>query len=354
MFLLRMYRCLLKLYPREFYADFGDEMLVVFEEASRHKDGSQTLFYLREFGGLLKNIMIQHGQSPRGFKLHKLFQKRFIPLWIFLISLMGGAWFSLSYWGYLTLPTSRITQLDQIDRVSLVQFDADHIPTALPLENLPHLITPNFPPSQVLAHIPETAVLETVLDQGLAQDLTEALTREQVFVGAPRSNYQPEPMMGASCNGACFVPGLQPQADGSIELIFPQFTADGQLTQETITERITPNERWYYGYIRPAGYVIQGRDSEGTPMVFVAMTSGAFGNDRYRYHELIFTLSDSGLTLTSGITYNYDVAGLEGINLTIVTLVLFLLLMLAWSVILLIRETFRVIAHQVRRRRALV
>ena len=356
MIILRLYARLLRLYPREFYARFGADMLGVFAQAwqeCRHGRAAALVFCLHEFGGLLVSIAIEHASEigRPGFRL--LFRKRFVPLWLFVFSLMAAALFSLSYWGYLTVPSSTISAVQTIERVALVRFDENYTMSVIPLDHMPYLITPDFPPSQILSQLPANLNIDKTLDPTLAQELSAALARERVELAAPRAEYLPEPVMNPnSCGENCFQVGVQPQEDGSLVVIYPELNLEGQPPVDSMTQRVTPNDWWYYSFITPAGYVVQGKDADGTPLVFTAIASGAVGNDRYLYHELTFAPGADGLTLRNHMSYRFDISGLEGFNVAVTTTFLFLPLLFLWFLILFIGALIALVRQRTARWRA--
>jgi hypothetical protein len=271
--------------------------------------------------------------------LRRLFRRRLVPLWLFAFSLTAAVLLSLSYWGYLTPPSSTISAMKNIDYIALVRFDAHYNLSVIPLDDMPYLITPDFPPSQILSHLPSNLNIDKTLDPVLAQNLSAALAREGVELAAPRAEYQPEPVMNPNgCGLNCFQAGVQPQEDGSLLVIYPEIRLEGQPTIEAMTQRVTPNDWWYYNFITPAGYVVQGRDADGAPLVFVAIASGAVGNDRYLYHELTFAQGSDGLVLRNRLSYNFDISGMEGFTFPVLTVFLFLPLVFVWYFILFIGE----------------
>ena len=97
---------------------------------------------------------------------------------------------------------------------------------------------------------------------------------------------------------------------------------------------MTPSDLHYYTMLTPAGYLVQGRDNQGQPLIFAAIATNMSG-DRYRYHELTFFYGPDGLILRDGLSYNFDVAGIEVIgSLPIVTIFLFVPLLTGWLAIL--------------------
>lgn len=353
--MLRLYAFLLRCYPRVFYTRFAAEMLDVFAHVSANRAQgrlSALRFWFHEFGGLLFSIAIEHGRAQTPWRL---FRRRLVPVWLFVFSLTLAVIFSLSYWGYLVVPSSTFSTVHTIDQIALVRFDSDYTLTPVPLNDLPHVVMPDFPPSQILTQIDQrqaNLAIEKMIDPALAASLTAALAQERVEIAAPRQEYPREPMINPNdCGENCFSLGVQPQTDGSLLVVYPEYTLAGQPSGSSVTQRVTVNDWWYYGFILPAGYVVQGRDADGTPVIFVALASGAVANDRYRYHELIFTPGADGLTLRSRMSYNFDVAGLEGFNVPIITTFLFVPLLFLWLLIVVVGGVIALVVRQTAGRR---
>ncbi|MBL8162941.1 MAG: hypothetical protein JNJ61_13210 [Anaerolineae bacterium] len=356
MIVIWLYARLLRLYPRAFYERFGAEMLDVFTQAWQARGSGRTAalhFCARELGGLLLSIASEHQRANTLSGLAVLFRRRFIPVWLLVISLLIGGVFSLNYWGYLSVPSSTFSQVQTVDSIVLARFDEDYSATAIPLTERPWLITPGFPPSQILSQIPPALGIERTLDAALTAELAEALADADVFLGV--SYKHPSEPVGSpdDCGQACFQPGVQPQPDGSIQVTYPRMELEGQQPVEAMTQWVTPNDWWYYLYVIPAGYIVQGTDANGERLVFAAIASGAFGNDRYRYHELTFRREADGLILQNRMSYNFDISGLEGINAAVCGLVLFLPLLFAWFAVVLIGALLGFVRRQARRRRSL-
>jgi hypothetical protein len=351
MIILWLYARLLRLYPRGFYERFGLEMLDVFQQARRDRPYGHTatlIFFLREFGGLLISIITEYGQSHSGSGLRMLFRKRFIPVWLFIFSVITAVSISLNYWGYLIRPPSTISAVKTIDHIALVRFDSNFRLSALPLNELPYTDIPDFPPSQILRELPANLRIDKTLDPTLAEQLSAALAHEQVEIGMSHlTDYLPRPAINANgCGQNCFLPGVQPQTDGSLLVIYPEMVLDTLSSEPGFTQHMTPNDAWYYTFVIPAGYVIQGRDADGVPLVFTAIASGAVENDHYRYNELIFTQSAGGLTLRNRQSYNFDIAGLEGFNVALITICLFVPLAFFWFVILFVGSLIAFVRRQ--------
>ncbi len=96
-----LYEGLLRLYPRSYRQQFGDEMIAVFREAGAdvHQKGSlgKARFYFREIGGLFRGALAEHARrifggrvpfplSSRRFDMHPEF--RFPRSTVFLMSII--------------------------------------------------------------------------------------------------------------------------------------------------------------------------------------------------------------------------------------------------------------------------
>jgi hypothetical protein len=68
-----LYEGLLRLYPRAYRQQFGDEMMAVFREADAdvHQEGNLVTarFYLREIGGLFRGALAEHAHHILGSHL---------------------------------------------------------------------------------------------------------------------------------------------------------------------------------------------------------------------------------------------------------------------------------------------
>jgi hypothetical protein len=337
-----LYALLLRLYPRAFYERFGAEMKSVFAQAWTDRPRGRAapfLLWLREFSGLLLNICVQHLHPDNHSPLRGLFRQRFVPMWLLFISLLTGVLFSLTYWGYVSPPSSIISQLQRIDTIALVRLDSDYAMHVIPLRERPHLITPDFPPSQILPQLPTTALLTNSIDPALAN----ALERDGVELFAPAQAYPTEPVVNPNgCGMNCFSVGVVPQEDGSLLIHYSEMRASyGQPPIPAMTRQLTPNDWEYYSYITPAGYIVQGSDAAGTPLLFAAIASGAFADDRYRYQEVIYEANGNRLALRAAQSYNFDIAGLEGMGTALVSGLFFALLVIIWLSILLIVRLLR-------------
>lgn len=338
----RLYRFLLRLYPHDFYAQFADEMASVFDQvwADARSRGKRAVigFCLREVFGLIISIIGERLQN--GISLRRLFQWRLMPFTLLAISVVLAAAISLSYWGYVTLPSTTLPTLQTYDSIALVQFEEDYSVRAIPIHHLPAMVTPEFPPSQILSSIQQRQGNITVsrsLDPALAEKLSAVLVAEGINLYASTYEYPSEPLQ----NDNGFIPGVQQQPDGSLLVIYPGFGTAG-FTEERHVQPVTPDDWWYYGFVLPAGYLVSGQAEDGTPLVFLALATGAFDNDRFRYHELTFEDKGDYLSLRPrSISYNYDVAGLEGFGMFLMTMVFYVPLLLLWSVIGILRSIWR-------------
>jgi hypothetical protein len=339
--IIRLYSYLLRLYPHTFYTRFGAEMLDVFTQtwADRvHTISSTCAVFLCEFGGLLVSILTERWRTGYVSVMSLLYSRRAIPCWLLIISLVVGACVSSSYWGYVIVPPSTVTAMHTVDHIALVQFKADYIPSIVPLENMPKNIHADFPPSQILEVAPTNLPMDKALDPVLLQQLATAMKREHVELGFI-ATYPSRPVVNPDgCGMNCFSPGVQPQPDGSLLIIYPEIIYNGQPPVHGFTQRVTPDDPWYYSVIAPAGYLVQGHDKNGTALVILSMATGAVGNDRYRYHELTFTQDANGLLLQNRLSYNFDIAGMEGFTYPLIVAVIFLLLLFLWCTLLGIRR----------------
>src|SRR5690606_18453805 len=122
--------------------------------------------------------IIRQRQEAHGMNgLRNLFRRRYVPVWLFVFSLIVAAIFSQSYWGYpVTPPPSRISNLVAIERISLVRFDADNHIVVIPIKELPAGAIPDFPPSTILPSIPPDVQLDRTLDPAFTAQLSEAFS----------------------------------------------------------------------------------------------------------------------------------------------------------------------------------
>lgn len=337
---VRLYRRLLRLYPRPFYERFGAEMEMVFTQARDDASSQQRfrVFLLREFGGLMISIANAHWQARKGVVRRTVFNWRLIPVWLFVFSLIAAAVFSLNYWGYLVVPPSIFRTLQSVESIVLVEFDADYRPTRIPINQLPASVIPDFPPSQILPLIEERAPetdISPSLDPALAEMLAAALAAEGIELAAPAYEYPTEPTRPDTCTG-CFILGVQRQPDGTLLEIFPVPDQDGNFTGETYTYHLTPEDWYYYRYFAPSGYVVEGRGADGSPLVFTAIASGAVANDHYRYYEFVFSYEGNRLIPQQRQNYAFDIAGIEGMTFPVLTAVCFVPLLLLYLVLVIV------------------
>jgi hypothetical protein len=355
MTIVTLYALLLRGYPRAFYEQFGAEMLDVFTQrwqARRAGLGVALVFFVHEFGGLLASIAHERQHMTARGRWQFLFRHHFVPLWLFAVSIGVAAVFSLSYWGYITLPASTISQVASVDRFALVQLAPDYALSAIPIHEKPYLITPDFPPSQILSALPNRPVEQT-LDRALAEQLAAALASARVMLGN-HPQYPEEPVVNPNnCGENCFIPGAQMQPDGTFIIEYPEMAFGGQLPIEAMRRTLTPNDWEYYSYIMPAGYVVQGHDASGAPIVFVALASGMISDDRFIYHELIFAQQAQQLTLRNHMRYAFEIAGMEGFTMPLLTALFFMATMTLWLIILVLAGSVRLVRKRLSPPRAL-
>lgn len=354
---ISFYRRILRFYPRAFRDRFGSEMVEVFAQASAaaRQSGRSALmvFWLRELSGLLFSITHERWlMQERPARRFLLDWRRMLPL-LLGISLIIAALFSLNYWGYLTPPPSTFTALRTVERIALVKFDADYRASAVPLDRLPALTTPDFPPSQILPLMEaqrDTTEFVTALDETQVGQLAAALSGEAIELGYSRIEYPSEPVFNpAGCGENCFWLGVQPQSDGTILEIWPQFDTKSEFAGETIANHLTPDDWRYYSYLLPAGYLVEGRAQDGEPLVFVNISSGAVSNDHYRYYEYVFIQDGDNLTVRDRLSYAFDISGIEGFTVPVVTLFLFLPLVFLWALAIILAYAILYVARQTQR-----
>jgi hypothetical protein len=350
----QIYARLLRLYPCAFYERFGEEMQTVFATAWAERPAgvfAAFAFCLREFSGLLISLIHEHSHKQESTMLSKWFRRLRVPLALLFISLLvGGSW-SLSYWGYLAQPSSIFARMEQSESFALVRFDVEFRATPVPISAPPTLTTPVFPPSQILpllyARNPQL-LIDRTLEADFVDQLAQALAREDINLGYPVTSYPPQPIVNPEGCIGCFQPGIQPQADGTLLELMPEIDNEGRFTGEHVAISVTPDDWWYYRYIFPAGYVVRGRDADGTPLVFVGLTSNALGGDSYRYHEFIFVAQGDRWVTQEQMNYRFDISGFEGVTFAYVTLMLFSLLLIIWASVMLVTLVLRTIWQRFR------
>ena len=89
----RFYAALLRLYPHQFRAKFGDEMKAIFRQAIADHDrtGKSFRFFLRELRDLLPNLAREHWYALIKKEFHMTIIKKpdwtFYPVWVILTTL---------------------------------------------------------------------------------------------------------------------------------------------------------------------------------------------------------------------------------------------------------------------------
>ncbi|MCA9881707.1 MAG: hypothetical protein KC708_01995 [Anaerolineae bacterium] len=78
--------------------------------------------------------------------------------------------------------------------------------------------------------------------------------------------------------------------------------------------------------------LIEGSSADGTPLLYVTISSNQLTNDDYRLLEYVFAQTDNGLELQNSQQFIYHVAGMEGFDFRILAPI-FLLLMLPFMAI---------------------
>jgi hypothetical protein len=357
MMITKLYGWLLHLYPRSFYDRFGGEMVEVFTAAWIDTDKKrlhQIAFCTREFAGLLVSISQERWRERSSLRLHKLFRWYLIPFWLFGLSLMLAVIFSLRNWGYVVKPSSIFREMETVDTISLVEFDHDFNPTVLPLRELPYLITPVFPPSQILSHLPSRQPTTQIHPQ-LAEQITTALADENIDLGRDLyRNHPTEPSFGIGDCMHCMQMGLQRQEDGSFLEIIPLFNSYAQPSGENSGTRVTANEWRYYGYIMPAAYLVTGFAEDDTPLVFVGLASGVMGTDTFHYYEYLFDASETTLTIRAQQDYRFYLSGLEDTNVAVATMLLFVTLLTLTLVLTVFTAIISLIQRQLGRHQPLL
>lgn len=351
------YQWLLRLYPRAFYARFGAEMQAVFEQTWAEREtgaGAAMTLGAREFLGLLASLLHEHQVHREENMLTKWLHRLRIPLALLAVSLAVGAGCSLSYWGYLTPPASNIGQLAAMDDFALVRFDAQFQAAPVPISGPPSLVTDVFPPSQILPTLyarGDSLSIARELEAAFVAQLAAALAREGVDLGYPPASYPPQPVINPEGCTNCFQNGLQPQPDGAMLEVWPEFGDDGQFTGETVTMRVTPDDWRYYRYLLPAAYVVRGRAADGAPRVFVGLASNSFiggGGDSFRYYEFVFSPTGAAWPTLARQVYRFDVSGFEGLTFGPISAALFIALLAAWLLLLLMVTVLRLAWRAVR------
>lgn len=351
----RLYARLLRLYPAAHYARFGDEMLVVFEQADaacRQRGQSALRFGMREFGGLLLGIVRERWQTAQADSRPWILRPRLMVGLLLMVSVVLACAFSLSYWEYIVRPASLFGQIDQIDRVSLVRFDADAQPTTIPLDVMTQVDTQMLPPTLFPFQLePDDIAVATssALDPALAGQITDALTAQRVdFGAAPMTLPRPMTRRPNVCE-TCYYEGIALQDDGSLQTTHLDINLQGTVTGNVQTFTIYPHQWDYYIRLAPVAYLVEGRTNDGTPLLFVSLLSNSIGGDRYRYYEFVFDTTGGVLTLRDAMQYRFDISGLEGLTAPVITVALFVPLVLLWLLAVGLLLSARFMRRQTRR-----
>lgn len=358
-----LYTYLLRLYPPAFRECFADEMQYVFAQAwadaARRGPRTAIMFCLRESVGLFRSILYARFTMRQGNSMTQIiFKPRIVlPALIVGCMLLGGV-LSLQYWGYLFNPPSPAPvtgPIAEINSIHLVQFDADFQAETVPVTQLPDDTIMSFPPSRILPALGDrldSAAFDAPLDPALNDQLTATLRTQDIRFHTRLPEFSPEPqycLPGCTeCSSDstilgeeephCFKMGIQLQPDGTILEIRPEIEFDNgvaRATGETKSHVVTPENWWYYSYLMPAGYVVQGRDAEGEAVVLANIAAAdPGGDDRYRYHAFLFDVTDNGLSIRAETRYQFDISGLEGFTFPFIALVLFVFTSLLWLAVI--------------------
>src|SRR4051812_32608532 len=105
--MLRIYRCLLQLYPADYRVQFAEEMVAVFaalqQEVARQGIAARAIFCAREIKGLIIGALQQHAHSligtsiypefsPRRCTMHTQFRFPKITAVLMIVILAGVVW----------------------------------------------------------------------------------------------------------------------------------------------------------------------------------------------------------------------------------------------------------------------
>lgn len=305
MMMLWLYAQLLRLYPTPFYDRFGSEMLDVFRQAWDSVDQKllhKTIFCSREFAGLLISISNEYWSERTNMMPRQLFRWYLIPYWLIAFSVAVAATISLLTWGYIVKPTSLFQRIASVESIALVTFDEDYYPTPIPLNDVPYLITPDFPPSQILSQVHMSTEVTKQLDPNFANQLADALAAERTELGEIAYYKLPRTIevVSGQCD-LCRQWGVQSQADGSLLITIPVWQG-GEAIEEFGIDQASMKDLHYYNYLTPAAYVVTGLAMDGTtPLIFVGLASGPIGDSRdyqpHHYYEYVFEASNNTLTL---------------------------------------------------------
>ena len=370
-----LYACLLRLYPVAFRERFGEEMQYVFDQAWAVAWQRGTLsgigFCLRESLGLLVSILRSHLAENRGQVMSRLIFNPRIAIPIFaLICAIPAAVLSLQRWGYLFAPPSAVPligSLREVDSIHFVQFDADYHARVIPLAQIPQTAVPDYPPTRILPLVQgrlDGAAISTPLDSKLTEQLAAVLREQELTLRTPSwAEYHAQPRYCVGRTETCFTDsallppdqpftfdrGVQFQPDGHILGIWPVFSYENQTvipTGETEARLVTPASGWfYYNHFLPGGFVIQGRDAAGQPLLFVNVASSSLtGGDHYRYYEYLLAVEANRLQVLTENAYGFDVSGLEGITFPFIALFFLLPVLLVWFFLMFIWRLYRLLA----------
>jgi hypothetical protein len=354
--IFRLYAWMLRLYPTPFYERFASEMLDVFREAwSAVNQGllRKAAFCSREFTGLLVSISRERWSERTNVMPHQLFRWYLIPYWLIAFSVAVAAAISLLTWGYIVKPTSLFQRIEWAESIALVTFDESYYPTAIPLNDVPYLITPHFPPSQILTQVHMSTEVIKELDPDFANQLADALAAEHTELGEIEFYKLPRTIevVSGQCE-LCRQWGVQPQADGSLLITIPIWQG-GQAIEEFGIDQASMKNLYYYNYLTPAAYLVKGRamDGTGTPLAFVGLASGGIGDDpddaRYRYYEYVFETSNNTLTLLEQQNYFFSPYGIQDQDVTLMRTILNMFVPL--FVFFLIGLSVKILASGIRR-----
>ncbi len=351
------YAWLLRLYPAAFRERFSVEMQYVFDQAWFKIQPAGWLvivrFCFREYRGLLKSIL-----NIRFTMTKFMVNSRLLVLIFAVVSMVIGAVLSRSYWGYMFAPVSAdavTSAFQEIHSIHLVRYDADYQASVIPISGLSATSVADFPPTRVLPVLSnrfDSSVFESASPASeLINQIADAMREAEIPLNNIRG-FSPQPLYCLARTDTCFedVALLQPdqhysviygyelQADGTIRTIMPVWNNDSIPSAETTTASITPNEGWFYfGQLMPAGFVIQGTDRNGLPLVLANIATSTGGNDHYAYHEFLFDVGSDGLHTRAAVNYQFDVSGIDGITFPIISLAVFLPLCFLWLAVIVIR-----------------
>jgi hypothetical protein len=354
MMILRLYAWLLHLYPSSFYDRFGSEMLDVFEQAwdtNRQSLLMTMIFCIWEFAGLLVSISKERWSERNHVMLRKWFRWYLIPFWLFAFSVAVAAVISLLTWGYIVKPTSLFQRIMAPESIALITFDEDYYPTAIPLNDVPYLMTPDFPPSQILTQVHRLTEVTKELDPNFTNQLADALAAERTELGD--IGYYKLPTDIKVVSGECDLCrrwGVQAQADGSLLITIPIWHG-GQAIEEFGIDHASMKDLHYYSYLTPAAYLVRGQALDGTPLAFVGLATGAIGDDpddvRNRYYEYVFETSNNTLTLLEQQSYFFNPYGTQDQDVSLMRTILHVFIPLI--VFFLIGLSVKILASGIRR-----